>query len=413
MNPIFLNGEKKFSGKYALWHTGFRPFFSLAGVFGFVFILFWGGIFFHNQPALGQMYFLVGSIAWHAHEMIFGFAGAVIAGFLLTAVKNWTKIPTFTGKPLALLAILWIVSRVLPFLKGEGTLFIGLNAFLECSFWGILAARCTQNIVRVKAWNQFAIIGKVWLFIPFVLVFHLGLAGVWQKGVVVGLYGGFYLVLALILTFSRRVLPMFIERGLNNGFIPQNSRAVDKWSLLLFLIFSALELFRQTEMNATLNYASGVLAGVQALLHFYRLSLWHHPLIWKKPLLFSLIGGYVFFILGFVSIALNAFWGVGTMSLCVHLFGIGAIGLFAFGMMARIALGHTGRSVFSPPKGLNLVFYGIFASVFSRVFLVLLFPENTTWWIFIAQGCWIFSSLLFCLLYLPILIRARIDGVFG
>lgn len=413
MSEIFLNIEPQFKGKYALWHTGFRPFFILAALFGFVLMLLWGGIFFHGKPPLGQMYFLIGGISWHAHEMIFGFGGAVVVGFLLTAVKNWTNIPTFSGKPLALLAFLWLIGRILPFVQAEGTLFIWLSAFLECAFWFIIAQRLTHNILLKKQYKQFAIIGKVWLFVPAALVFHLGLLNVWHLGVIVGLYSGFYLLLALILTMARRVMPMFIERGLNNGFVPENSIAVDKWSLVLFLIFSIVEIIAQVNYNSILGIASGTLAALQALLHFYRLSLWHHKALWRHPLLMSVFLGYVFFILGFVMVALYNLFGIGSVSLATHTFAIGALALFAFGMMARIALGHTARNVYAPPRFLSLVFYALFAAVIFRVFLVLLFPEQTFTWIFIAQLFWLAACALFVLLYLPMLILAKKDGTFG
>ncbi len=414
MSEVFLEIEPRFKGKIALWHTGFRPFFILAAFSAFFLMLLWGGIFFHGKPPLGQMYFLIGGISWHAHEMIFGFAGAVVAGFLLTAVKNWTHLSTLHGASLALVAVLWLVCRILPFIPFDGSLITWLSCFLECSFWGILSIQLTRNVVAKKQWKQMAIIGKLWLFVPAVLVFHLGLLGVWHLGVVVGLYSGFYLVLALILTMARRVMPMFIERGLNNGFVPKNSKALDRWSLVLFFIFSILEIIAQVNYNSNLRLACGVLAGVQALLHFYRLSLWHHPALWRHPLLMSVFAGYVAFILGFALEALNML-GVKMLStsLAVHCFAIGGIGLFAFGMMARVALGHTGRSVYAPPKFLGCVFWALVLAGILRVFFVLFFPEKSTTWILSAQAFWLAASLLFAVLYTKMLILARVDGSWG
>ena len=318
------------------------------------------------------------------------------------------------GASLALVAALWIVCRILPFIPGEGTLVIWLSAFLECTFWGILAVKLTQNVAAKKQWNQMAIIGKLWLFVPAVLVFHLGLLGVWNLGVTVGLYSGFWLVLALILTMARRVMPMFVERGLNNGFVPKNSKAVDRWSMVLCLIFAILEVIAQVNYNSNLRLACGILAAAQALLHFYRLSLWHHAAVWRHPLLMSVFAGYAFFIVGFALEACNMFGAPWlTTSIAMHAFAVGGIGLFAFGMMARIALGHTGRSVYEPPRFLSVVFWAFVAAAILRVFWVMIFPEESKTWILSAQGFWMAGAVLFCVLYVKMLVLARVDGSWG
>ena len=187
---------------------GFRAFFLAAGGFAVVSVLVWYASF-----ILGWGFPFAGlsPSAWHAHEMIYGYSMAVVAGFLLTAVRNWTGMQTLHGPALLLLFLLWLLARV-SILAG-GARFLALAAGLDLLFMAVLTTAIAVPIIRSRQWSNLAIVGKIALLLVSNLVFFLGVSGQLERGVYWGLYSGLYLIIALIFTLSRRVLPLFIERG--------------------------------------------------------------------------------------------------------------------------------------------------------------------------------------------------------
>ena len=402
-----LNIETKFTGRYAFLHTGFRPFFLLSASAAAMLMVLWFFVFGYAPAALQLSY---SPVYWHAHEMLFGFALATIAGFLITAVRNWTGRTTLVGKPLLLLALPWLLARIFPFFSELSPLVAG--AF-ECLFLSGLAFVIIKPVVVTKQWEHIGVVAKVGLLIPASLAFHLGLAGIWPVGTAVGLYAAFYILLALVITLGRRVMPMFIERGLNNGFMPRNSPWADRWGLGVFLLFTIIETALQAiPDSAFLAISSAALAAVLLFLHGARLQAWYHRGIWAKPLVWVLFVAYAWIVFGFLLKALLGF-GVGSHSLAIHAFAAGGVGLATLGMMARISLGHTGRNVNQPPAPVAVIFLLVLLSAICRVLGPLLLPDAYLVWIKAAQISWSAGFLLFVYVYFQILISARTDGVRG
>src|SRR5690606_15875775 len=131
------------------------------------------------------------AITWYAHELIYGYSMAVIAGFLLTAVRNWTNIQTLNGRPLALLFALWLIARIVPFLPIEGGLY--LLAVLDLSFIVCLLIAVLMPIIRAQQWREAGIASKLVLLGLGNACFYAGLFGWFDQGIRIGLYGGFYL----------------------------------------------------------------------------------------------------------------------------------------------------------------------------------------------------------------------------
>lgn len=413
MSSVFLNIESPYRGRWALSHTGFRPFFIIAALFSALSILLWGAMLHHGAQFLNVAYRDLGAMQWHAHEMLFGFAMAVIAGFLLTAVKNWTQQTTLTGISLLLLAGLWIMARVSPLIPFNSLAQAAwLSLLLNGSFITILCWVISRPVFRAKQWQHMAVIGKVWFFLPACVAFHLGLLKIWPLGVSVGIFTTLFVVLALLLTLARRVMPMFIERGLNNGFVPRNLAAIDRFSLVLFLLFSILEVVYRAHPDHDLHLALAILAAVQFIVHNYRLSLWHHRDIWKHPLIWSLFVAYLCFNLGFLLEALTIL-KLATHALAIHAFTVGGLGLFTLGMMARISLGHTGRSVYQPPRTLGMVFVFCLIAFALRVIGIWLIPAAYNTLLVAAYWAWAVAFFWFCVLYIPMLLKARADGLRG
>lgn len=376
---------------------GFRPFFAGAGVFSILAIGIWMALYTFNQPLLPAP---LPPVTWHAHEMIYGYAMAVIAGFLLTAIQNWTGVRTLHGLPLLLLFALWALSRALYFVPGTP---IGVLAAGDLLFNGSLLVAALIPVLKARQWAQLAVVSKLLLLLLGNLVFYLGILSVYPDGVRLGLYAGLYLVLSLILMIGRRVIPFFIERGVGYPFSARNRRWLDLTSLVLFLLFALADLFTDKAWIVAL------LAAVLFFLHGARLFGWYTPGIWSRPLLWVLILAYGSIILGFGLKAASLLPGISAL-LAVHAFAAGGIGLMTLGMMARVTLGHTGRNVFEPPAMVGWMLGALAGAACVRVIFPLFFPAPYAVWIGLSQVLWILAFALFAWVYVPMLFTARVDG---
>lgn len=397
-----LNIEKgENTGSIAFLHLGFRPFFLAAGLAAVTLVALWA-LWRSSGLELGAL--PVSPSQWHGHEMVFGYAMAVIAGFLLTAVHNWTGIRTPSGFRLLGLVLLWLLARL-----GWGVpnwLPMSLTAASDLAFSLLLFISLLRPVIRVRQWKQLGILSKVLLLLFANGLFYAGVFGLLEDGVRMGLYLGFYLVLALVLTMGRRVIPFFIEKGAGCPFQPKNWRWLDIGSLLLFVAFTVVQVF------FSLPLVSASLAALLCLLHGIRLWGWYTPAIWGKPLLWVLYVGYGWLVGGF---ALQAFAGWLPISpfLVLHAYAVGGIGLISLGMMVRVTLGHTGRNVFDPPRSLVPVFLLLLVAAGCRVLGPLLAGVYYEWWLFLSQVFWIAAFMAFVWLYGPMLLRQRIDGRWG
>ena len=371
-------------------------FFLLAGSYAVVAVGLWAGVYF------GRLGLDPGGLTpfqWHAHEMVFGYTVAVIAGFLLTATANWTGLRTLNGWPLAGLAATWLLARAL-FLGGE-LLLAGVVDFL---FLGLLFIAVAIPVLRVRQGRQAGILGKLVLFPPAVLVFSLGALGSLQQGVQLGNFGGLYIVIGLILMMGRRVVPLFIKSGVPEDVEPGNPRWLDIASLLLYLVFFV----------AVLVPGQGALAAAMAgalfLVNAWRMLAWHTPGIWRRPLVWVLYLGMWFVTAGF-ALHLLGWAGVISHLIAVHAFAYGGIGLMTLGMMARVSLGHTGRSIHEPPLAIQLAFGILLLGALVRVVLpLLLTPSLYLYCIGASQLLWVLAFAIFVVVYAPMLLAPRVDA---
>jgi uncharacterized protein involved in response to NO len=386
-------------GKFAFLHLGFRPFFIGASSFAFLSILIWMGLYVFGWNIYISHF---SSITWHAHEMIFGYSIAVVAGFLLTAIKNWTGIQTVHGYPLLLLFLLWLLARILPFLGGGYLMPVIDNLFIVS-----LCISVFIPLLKAKHWKSVALASLLFLLLISNIVFYLGAFGFLSNGMNYGLYGGLYLILALIFIMGRRVIPFFIEKGVDYSVELKNWKWVDKSHLIVFLAFGI------ADMIALYPYLTAGLAGLLFLIHGVRLVGWHTQGIWKKPLLWILYLAYAFIVFGFGLKVLTIIVGGISTYLVVHAFTFGGIGMMTIGMMARVSLGHTGRNVFDPPRSLFWIFVLIFCGSLVRVVFPLIDTSLYIYWIGLSQVFWLFAFGWFLYVYFPMLIYPRIDGHYG
>jgi len=261
-------------------------------------------------------------------------------------------------------------------------------------------------IVKARQWPQIGVWSKVVLLLLSNALFYLGVFGTLENGVQWGLYSGLYLMVSLVLLMGRRVIPFFIERGVDEKVTLTNRAWLDVASLVLMLVFWIIEVF------FVLPMISALLAASLFLLHGLRLLGWHTPGIWRKPLLWVLYLGYGWITVGFGLIALSKAGGINPM-LAIHALAYGGIGMMTLGMMARVALGHTGRNVFAPPAVVTPMFLLLFAGALARVVAPVLMPQAYVPWMGAAQVLWMAAFALFAFVYAPYLVLPRVDGRYG
>ena len=385
---------------FALFNLGFRPFFLLAGVYALISIFIWGGIYVYGWPVPRLPF---STMHWHAHEMIFGYGMAVAAGFLLTAVRNWTGLDTLRGYPLAGLATLWLAARLAGWLI-HGQVLPMMLLDLVFDLWFVVVI--FRPLLRAKQHNQLGIASKLILLTLANLCFYLGVSGVLEQGIVWGLYSGLYVLLALVFSMARRVLPMFIERGVSYPVKLRNWVWIDRSAIYVFVLFLVADVFwRNVPVTAAL-------AGLLFAVHAMRLAGWHTGGIWNKPLLWVIYVGYGGATFGFLLKALAPFMSLPP-SLALHAFALGGIGIITAGMMARISLGHTGRNIQQHSRLLAPAFIALCAAYVARVLLPIIAPEYYLLWLGIAQAAWMIAFALFVWVYAPILAKPRADGMPG
>lgn len=397
--------NQKDTKKLALFNLGFRPFFLGASIFAVISIASWMHLYF-SQGVLSITQISISQR--HAHEMLYGYGMAVVAGFLLTAVKNWTGIPTLHGKPLMVLFMLWCTARVL-FLFG--TVFLPWAATADLLFGLMLIIAIAMPIVKAKQWMQLAVVSKVTLLWVGNLVFYLGCFGVLTSGMLYAINGAVLLFISLILMIGRRVIPFFIERGVE----ARASEARVQLKQYKWLDISILVVFAALFLNAIfiqISYLTALLAWTLFALNGYRLFNWHAAGIWRVPLLWSLYLSAWLINLGFLFYGLQVQFSSLSI-LTLHIFTIGGIGLMTLSMMSRVALGHTGRDIRKPSRWIGVAFAGIVASVTFRAFVPMATTQFYTSWVLVAAILWILAFAIFVVIYTPILLKPRTDGAFG
>ncbi len=383
---------------YPLFAMGFRAFFALAGLSALLLIAVWTSIF--DGSLKTDNYF--SSTYWHAHEMLLGYSVAVIAGFLLTAVKNWTGIQAVSHNQLAALFFLWIYGRVVPFYSE--LLPDPLIAAVDFSFLPLLVVFVTQPILQSKQFQHLIFVGLLLAMTAGNGMMHSEILGYSENTAADGLYLVVAIIIGMILVIAGRIFPFFTERGLK-GVIAIRNPALDWLAVVVSLLVFALLLA---------GVAGGYLmsaAVVALVLNVVRAAGWYDTRIWYVPLLWVLYTGYAWVMLGFGLLGLSAY-GIVSPTQAMHAFTVGGIGVLTLGMMARVALGHTGRAL-RVSNVMALAFVLINVAALFRSLLPALFPDWYGSLVLISTYCWLASFSLFVLYYSPILTAPRIDGQEG
>jgi uncharacterized protein involved in response to NO len=380
----------------SLWLRGFRPFFLGASVFAIASMVMWLLVYrFGLQLDLAGL----SIFQWHAHEMLYGYAIAVIAGFLLTAAWNWTGQKTASGAGLALIFIFWVVARVL---MANGTRFLVYAAAADLLFMLGLGIAVARPIIKVRQKRQTMVLLIIALLAAANLLFYLGVAGLVDQGARLGNHSGLYLVLGMVLLMGRRVIPFFTKGGVDYPVEMKNARWNDIATSILFPAFLI------SEVLFPRHAAGALLAAGLFLSNSLRVNGWHTLGVWQKPLLWGLFASFIMINLGFLLRAMMAVTALPEF-LPVHAFAVGGIGIITMSMMARVTLGHTGRSVHQAPPVMAFLLGAMVLTTTIRIFFPLMDPGHYQLWITVSGIMWIISFSLFSIIFIPMLLRPRAD----
>jgi uncharacterized protein involved in response to NO len=378
-----------------LWQLAFRAGFLAAAGFGVAAMTRW--LLWISWPQAWHA--PISPTWWHAHEMIFGFAMPVVAGFLLTAVATWTNLPGTRGWRLRLLFGLWLAARTLLWFAPQWLLFAWLA---ETLFILLLAFELGQRVWARRQWRNL-------LFLPVLLVL-LVLCGasylsVEQPAAATRLhYGAVWMISVFIVIIGGRVIPLFTANRLGLKITP-----LPAW-LEYLAIGSVTAVALASATGPAGQYASwlATLCLATSALHFYRLAHWQGWKAMSVPLLWSMHLSYLCIPLALLGLAMTGGDPVAGKNI-THLLGIGAIGGMILAMMSRVSLGHTGRPL-EVPRYLALAFALILVAAIVRAALPLADAALTLLSWRVSAVLWIVVFSIFLYRYLPILTRPRVDG---
>lgn len=342
----------------AILTFGFRPFFLGAGVWALLAMLLW-------VPALSgwlELPTAFDPVTWHAHEFLFGYLGAVIAGFLLTAVPNWTGRLPIVGGRLGLLAVVWLAGRVAVGVSAH--LPAGVVAAVDLSFPLLLALAIGREIVAGKNWRNLVVLGMLGLFTLGNAAFHASAATGGFAAQSAGLRIGLGAVILMIGVIGGRIIPSFtrnwlVKRGPGRLPVPPMQR-FDKGAL------GALAVTLLVWVALPDHPVTGGLLVLTALLHALRLARWAGQRTLAEPLVAVLHIGYAFIPLGALAMGVEVLRPDTFGSAAQHLWMAGAAGVMTLAVMTRATLGHTGQTL-TAGRGTVVIYAAMVASVLARV----------------------------------------------
>jgi len=379
---------------------GFRPFFLSGAIFSVVAIILWL-LMYKGTVSLSP---LGGGYWWHIHEMIFGFGCAIIAGFLLTAVQNWTGVPSAKGSVLLVLFLIWLAGRVViffPELLGET-----LTTIVDLSFLPAVAFVLAKPIIAVKQYRNLFFVPLLLLFTVANLEMHLALYLPQTFNLTISAYAGVLLVTFLMSVMAGRVAPMFTANGTKTAKttpLPWLDKVTNG-----SLAFGMLYLLLQPIVGFSAHFF-GVLLIIAGVFQTMRWLRWRPWISVSLPLLWSIHVSIQFIAFGLIILGASYLSTDIPSNHIWHLLTVGGMGGLILAMISRVSLGHTGRPL-SPPKVMTFAFTLIILAAVVRSFGPWLLPEKTLLFIDISGTFWLLAFAIFVIAYAPILIRARKDG---
>ncbi|WP_114972056.1 NnrS family protein [Rhodoferax ferrireducens] len=374
---------------------GFRPFYVGGALIAALIVPLWVAMF------LGQIQLApaVPPLLWHAHEMLFGFAVAIIVGFLLTAGKAWTGLATPRGATLGALAALWLAARV-----ASVTGPYAVYAVLDMALLPLVAGILVRLFLRAGNHRNLPMGVILTLLACANLAFHLAVTGVLNVAAVTPLYAGLALIMMIECVIAGRVIPAF-TMAVTPGLKLSATAWIERLTLGATALGLALWVFAPPGVLGML------LLALASVLHVKRLLTWRPAVTVKRPILWILHAAYAWIPVGLGLLALAQI-GLVPVSAGVHALAVGATGGLIIGMITRTARGHTGR----PLKATNaevLAYVLVMSAAVLRVLLPLVSPGLLAVSLIGAAVAWSVAFAIYLWVFTPWLMRTRLDGKDG
>ncbi len=378
-----------------LFAYGFRIFFLFGGISAAVLVPIWVVML---QGAIGMPSYL-GGIGWHGHELIFGYSAAVIAGFLLTAVSNWTGTPNVKGAPLALLFAFWLAGRIA--ILFADALPGPLVALVDMLFLPGVALALLPALLKAGKFANTAFTILFGLMAAANLVIHAEALGYIDGYADGALYAALDIVIVIMVMVGGRITPAFTRNAL--GTQPVLRPTADKAAVMLVLAIAAADLVSAP------GIVIGTLCLAAALANGIRLSGWGGMATLKTPLLWILHLAYLWLVVGFALRGVAALTEFLPMATALHGLTLGAVGSLTLGMMTRVALGHTGRPLQIRPV-IPWTYAAISLAALIRIVVPSIAPELNLEANYLAGLLWTAAFSIFVVVYAPVLLSPRPDG---
>ena len=378
----------------ALLALGFRPFYLLASALALIAVPLWLAVLAGAMQLPTEM----PGLAWHAHEMLFGFACAVITGFLFTAGRNWTGLETPTGAALAALALVWLAGR-LAMLFGPSPAL----SLIELSFLPLVAFALGRVLLRAGSKRNYFVLVLLGALFAANALFHVRILGLVEGNPLQGVHFGLALVIVLTTAIGGRVIPMFTINGLRaqDLYIAQSPRL----DIAAIALTAAALLGWAAQIPAA---AGSALAIAAAAAQLARIARWHPWATRRVPLLWILHLSHGWIPLGLILLALSQ-QGLLPVSAALHGLALGTMSGLILGMMTRTALGHTGRMLVAG-RIETTAYVAIHVAVLARVVPAIAAPSLYMAGLHLAALAWCLAFGLYLLRYAPMLWHPRVDG---
>lgn len=380
---------------FAFLSYGFRPFFLAGAVYSGLAVAIWIPVYFGEVT----LHTAFAPLDWHIHEMLFGFLPAVIAGFLLTAIPNWTGRRPVRGNLLLLMVVVWMLGRIAVACSGEigwGRAMLADGSFLllagAVAAWEVLAARNFRNM---------RVVALVLLLFACNVFFHL--EAHLQGAADYSVRAGVAVIVLLVSVIAGRIVPAFTRIWLMRrpqGAMPVPFSRFDGIAVLLGALALAAWVIRPEGM------LTGGLCLIAGLFHVARLVRWAGYRTFANRILVILHIGYAFVPLGFLLAAVSALESV-SVSAAIHAWMVGGAGIMTLAVMSRASLGHSGRPLVAS-AATQAVYALVIAAALTRIAAVLV-PAWGNGLIHVAAACWVLSFLGFALSYAPAFLAVRLD----
>lgn len=378
----------------AVLSYGFRPFFLAGAVWAVVAVVLWLLMLTGRLSLPSAM----SPLDWHAHELIYGYVPAVIAGFLLTAIPNWTGRLPVTGTPLLILFLIWLCGRVAVF--NSALIGVTLSAVVDLAFLAALGVVIAREIIAGKNARNLKVLAVVGIMLVGNTAFHIEVA--YGIGDSLGLRIGIASTIFLISLIGGRIIPSFTRNWLereNPGRLPTPFNRFDIGVISISgLALASWVISPDPNLTALTSMAAG-------LANLARLSRWAGERTATEPLVVVLHIAFAFVPVGFLLLALSI-WrpDILVSSGALHAWTTGAIGLMTLAVMTRASLGHAGRAL-TATLPITLIYIMAATAVITR--LLAAFNVSRDMMLHASAGAWVLAFSVFVIVYAPMLLRQK------